>query len=106
MTARDITNELMKARMQEFEHIVRTDLPAMFEEYDLDENVREILTRHADDLKEWMSGILEWHRKCARYTEAELRRLRDEATPQPFSFLPTGLGTSAARIPGVGEEGR
>jgi germacradienol/geosmin synthase len=105
MTARDITNKLMNARMQEFEHIVRTDLPSMFEEYDLDEDVREILTRHADDLKEWMSGILEWHRKCVRYTEAELLRLRDEATPQPFSFLPTGLGTSAAHIPGVGKEG-
>src|SRR3954469_1466861 len=105
MTARDITNKLMNARMQEFQHIVHTDLPAMFEEYDLDEDVREILTRHADDLKEWMSGILEWHRKCVRYTEAELLRLRDEAPPQPFSFLPTGLGTSAAHIPGVGKGG-
>jgi germacradienol/geosmin synthase len=105
MTARDITNELMKARMQEFEHIVGTDLPAMFEDYDLDEEVRQILTRHADDLKEWMSGILEWHRKCVRYTEAELLRLRGEVTPPVFSFLPTGLGTSAARIPGTGEPG-
>jgi germacradienol/geosmin synthase len=103
LTARDITAALMKARMQEFEHIVRTDLPAMFEEYDLDEDVREALTRHADDLKEWMSGILEGHRKCIRYTEAELLRLRGDATA--FSFQPTGLGTSAVRFPGVTEPG-
>jgi germacradienol/geosmin synthase len=97
LTARDITAELMTARMREFEHIVANDLPAMFAELDLDEDVRETLTRHADDLKDWMSGVLEWHRKCVRYTEPELLRLRDEATG--FSFLPTGLGTSAVRVP-------
>jgi germacradienol/geosmin synthase len=60
----------MGARMRQFEHIIAIDLPAMFDECDLDEPVRTILTQHADDLKEWMSGILEWHRRCARYTEA------------------------------------
>lgn len=97
LTARDLVADLMTARMQEFEHIVATDLPAMFEDFDLDESVRRVLSRHADDLKEWMSGILEWHRRCVRYTEAELRRSR--GLPAPFSFLPTGPGTSAVRPP-------
>ena len=97
--ARDIVADLMKARMQEFEHIIATDMPAMFEEHDLDEEVRTILTQHADDLKEWLSGILEWHRECVRYTEPELLRLRGETAAPSFSFLPSGLGTSAARIP-------
>jgi germacradienol/geosmin synthase len=101
LTARDITAELMTARMREFEHIVANDLPAMFAEFDLDEEVRASLTRHADDLKDWMSGILEWHRGCVRYTEPELLRLRDQATG--FSFLPTGLGTSAVRLPDLRE---
>jgi germacradienol/geosmin synthase len=101
LAARDITAELMTARMREFEHIVANDLPAMFAELDLDEGVRATLTRHADDLKDWMAGILEWHRGCARYTEPELLRLRDEA--MGFSFLPTGLGTSAVRIPALRE---
>jgi germacradienol/geosmin synthase len=96
LTARDITAELMAARMRQFQHIVENDLPAMFEEFDLDEEIRGLLTRHADDLKEWMSGILEWHRRCVRYTEPELRRLRGEATT--FSFLPSGLGTSAVHL--------
>ncbi|MDN3354510.1 germacradienol/geosmin synthase [Actinomadura sp. DC4] len=103
LTARDITARLMTARMEEFEHLVESDLPAMLA--DQDDDVREALTRHADDLKEWMSGILEWHRRCVRYTEAELLRLRGEVPRPVFSFLPTGLGTSAARIPGIGEPG-
>ncbi|WP_326821236.1 family 2 encapsulin nanocompartment cargo protein terpene cyclase [Streptosporangium sp. NBC_01756] len=100
--ARDIVADLMAARMRQFEHIVANDLPALFEDFALDGPVREILTRHADDLKEWMSGILEWHRRCARYTEAELRRSRPPA-PAGFSFLPTGLGTSAARVAAPGD---
>lgn len=100
LTARDLTAELMKARMEEFEHIIAKDMPTLFDEHDLDEEARTVLTQHADDLKEWMSGILEWHRKCVRYTEPELLRIRDETgTPPGFSFLPSGLGTSAAHIP-------
>ncbi|GAA0412516.1 terpene synthase family protein [Microbispora corallina] len=93
-TARDIVADLMAARMRQFEHIVATGLPAMFDDLGLDEPVRRILTRHAEGLKSWMSGILEWHRRCARYTEAELRRRRAPG----FSPLPVGLGTSAARV--------
>ncbi|OZM73295.1 Geosmin synthase [Amycolatopsis antarctica] len=98
LTARDIVARLMRARMEEFEHIVAHDLPAMFEELGLEDSVRQVLTRHAEDLKEWMSGILEWHRKCVRYTDAELRRGRTVEVPRELSFLPTGLGTSAARL--------
>jgi len=54
-------------------------------------------TRHAHGLRDWMAGILEWHRHCARYTERELLRLRDGTTRSPF--LPTGLGTAAVRLP-------
>jgi germacradienol/geosmin synthase len=99
LRARDIVADLMKARMEEFEHIIAKDMPTMFDEHDLDEEVRTILTQHADDLKEWMSGILEWHRNCVRYTEPELLRLRDEPVTTAFSLLPSGLGTSAARLP-------
>jgi germacradienol/geosmin synthase len=101
LKARDIAAGLMRARMEQFEHIVATDMPAMFEEHDLGDEVRAILTRHADGLKDWLSGILEWHRKCVRYTEPELLRLRNAAMPVPegFPFLPSGLGTSAVRVP-------
>jgi germacradienol/geosmin synthase len=94
LRARDVVADLMVERMRQFEHIIANDLPALFDDFALDEGAREILTRHADDLKEWMSGILEWHRTCVRYGEAELRRDRQPGTP----FLPTGLGTSAVRF--------
>jgi germacradienol/geosmin synthase len=93
--ARDIVADLMKARMQQFELILANDLPALFDEFDLDADTRATLTRYADNYKDWMAGILEWHRKCARYTEAELRRNQFPDN----SFLPSGLGTSAAWIP-------
>ncbi|MFD0890221.1 germacradienol/geosmin synthase, partial [Streptosporangium algeriense] len=99
LTARNVVADLMTARMRQFEHIVTEDLPAMFEEFELGDEVRGVLTRHADGLKDWMSGILEWHRRCARYTEAELRRHHHGSVPAATlsRLLPSGPGTSALR---------
>jgi germacradienol/geosmin synthase len=97
--ARDVVAALMEARMRQFEHIIAHDLPVMFGDLALDETARAALIRHADQLKDWMSGILEWHRRCARYTEAELQRSRIPARPAGLPFLPTGLGTAAVRVP-------
>ncbi|GAB3474859.1 family 2 encapsulin nanocompartment cargo protein terpene cyclase [Amycolatopsis cihanbeyliensis] len=98
LRARDIVADLMAARMHQFEHIIANELPTLFEEFQLEGEAREIVQRHAEELKEWMSGILEWHRKCVRYTEPELKRNRFPGAPPEFTFLPTGLGTSAARV--------
>ncbi|MEC3981789.1 terpene synthase family protein [Amycolatopsis sp. H20-H5] len=109
--AAELVAKLMASRMREFEQIVETDLPAMCDDLGLDDEVRAILTGQADELKEWMSGILEWHRKCVRYTEPELNRLRGDALAQSpeaaapstgFRFLPSGLGTSAVRLASSG----
>lgn len=109
--ARDIVGDLMSARMRQFEKAVTTELPLLFEEYALDETARTVLTAHADGLKDWMAGILEWHRRCVRYTDAELRRRRtlpdgSDTSELPHAELPvgqrlsrpTGLGTSAALL--------
>ncbi len=96
--ARHIVADLMAARMKQFEHLVANELPVLFAEFDLDEPTRKVLTGHADGLKDWMSGILEWHRRCARYVDAELRRLHRPCPPEDFRIVPTGLGTSAARV--------
>lgn len=104
LRARDIVADLMAARMRQFEHVVANELPALFDEFDLDDAAREALNRQVDELKDWMSGILEWHRECVRYTEPELQRTRRENTQRSFSFLPTGLGTSAARLARSGGE--
>ncbi|GII76783.1 terpene synthase [Sphaerisporangium rufum] len=94
--ARDVVADLMAARIEQFGHILANDLPALCD--GLDEPVRRALFQHADRLKDWMSGILEWHRRCARYTEAELRRVYTPRRLADFPFPPAGLGTSAARL--------
>ncbi|WP_119730846.1 terpene synthase family protein [Thermomonospora amylolytica] len=93
--ARDIVADLMTERVHQFERIIAHDLPRLFEEHDLDAPARRLLSRHAEDLKDWMSGILEWHRTCVRYGEPELKR---HHTPSP-PFTPAGPGTSAFRPP-------
>ncbi|TDD10175.1 germacradienol/geosmin synthase [Saccharopolyspora terrae] len=114
-TARDIVADLMSARMRQFEHIVAHELPVLFDELSLESSARQVLTRHAEELKDWMSGILEWHRRCVRYTEAELRRTQADGAVHPFASGgaresavrhrlsgPTGIGTAAARITPAG----
>jgi germacradienol/geosmin synthase len=99
LRARDVVAALMEARMRQFEHIIATGLAALSADFDLDATARDRLHQYIDGLKDWMSGILEWHRRCARYTEPELRRLRAAAVASAESpFAVTGRGTSAARV--------
>jgi germacradienol/geosmin synthase len=115
LQARDVVNKLMTERMTQFEHIVEVELPAMFDDYGLDEQACDQLTTYAEELKDWMSGVMEWHVKCARYMEETLRRDRDGSgggsgleisgltsaptvRPAGYPWLPTGLGTSAVRF--------
>ncbi|MFI5931546.1 germacradienol/geosmin synthase [Actinoplanes sp. NPDC051494] len=91
--ARAVVADLMEGRMRQFERIVAIEMPAMFEHLGLDEPVRRQLTRYAGELTYWMSGILRWHDTCDRYKDADLRRRFHR-----FSQIPTGRGTSAARI--------
>ncbi|MEB3370133.1 family 2 encapsulin nanocompartment cargo protein terpene cyclase [Saccharopolyspora mangrovi] len=109
ITARDIVADLMGERIRQFDRLVTDELPVLFEEFALDEAASSALARQCAELKDWMSGILEWHRKCVRYTETELRRNRSAITPGSAAGRnlpvrrrlsgPTGLGTSAARLP-------
>ena len=92
--AAEIAVRLMNERMHQFEHLAAEGLPALFAEYALDEPACAALNRQAALLKDWMSGVLEWHRKARRYTDSELRGVHSG-----FTLYPTGLGTAAARFP-------
>ncbi len=102
LAARDVVVDLMTSRMEQFEHLVETGLPALFEDPAVDDVAREALTAHVEGLRSWMSGILEWHRRCARYTEAELRRHRQDTLTGRLLTGPSGLGTSALRLAAAG----
>jgi germacradienol/geosmin synthase len=90
-----VVNDLMTARMRQFEHIVATELPALFDDFRLDTRAREKLRGYVEKLQQWMCGVLKWHVAVDRYKEFELRN-----TPNPRRLFggPTGLGTSAACI--------
>ncbi|WP_245930368.1 terpene synthase family protein [Allonocardiopsis opalescens] len=92
--AADVVADLMAARMRQFEHILANGLPDLFEDLDLDPAARGALSRHADELKDWMSGILQWHRAVSRYTEPEQR---DRAR----TFLVPAIPTVPWRQPGT-----
>jgi germacradienol/geosmin synthase len=92
----EIVNNLMTARAQQFQHIVATELPALFDDFNLDQSTRKKLLGYVEKLENWMCGIVRWHKTVDRYKEFELR---NSASPVVRLLSgPTGLGTSAARI--------
>ncbi|KAA2251405.1 germacradienol/geosmin synthase [Solihabitans fulvus] len=94
-----VVNDLMTARMRQFERVVATELPALYEHFGLDRRARAAIDGYAGELRDWMAGILHWHAECDRYTESGLRRRYRPSVEQAATRgLPTGLGTSAARV--------
>ncbi len=91
----EVVNDLMTARMRQFERIVATEVPALIQDYRLDSKAEEKLHRYIEKLQQWMAGVLKWHQTVDRYKEFELIN----SSKPKWSFKgPTGLGTSAARI--------
>ncbi|WP_091451634.1 family 2 encapsulin nanocompartment cargo protein terpene cyclase [Actinokineospora iranica] len=103
--AMKIVGDLMEGRMRQFEHAVAVELPAMFDDFDLDTDARTTLIGYAEELQNWMSGILVWHQDCLRYDEPHLRKHFADSpgaagsppTPQRLRG-PSGLGTASTRI--------
>ncbi|WP_188296523.1 terpene synthase family protein [Streptomyces sp. CBMA156] len=87
-------NDLLTARMKEFEHLTDSELPALYDELELGEQERAGMADYVRQLQEWLAGFHAWHLRTGRYTDFPVR------TTLPARLLPspTGLGTSAARI--------
>jgi germacradienol/geosmin synthase len=92
-TAARVVASLMAERMKQFEQLVAVGLPALFEQYGLNDAARATLRRQAALLRDYMAGVLAWHRATVRYGDSELR-----ARHLGFTSAPTGLGTAAARL--------
>jgi germacradienol/geosmin synthase len=91
----EIINNLMTARLKQFEHIAKMELPILFETFALDTKAREQLLAHVHELERLMSASLQWHIKVNRYKEVDLRRIT--RTKPPTTTRP-GLGISATHI--------
>jgi germacradienol/geosmin synthase len=92
----DIVNELATDRIKQFEQIVATELPILFEHFNLDRQIREKILDYIESIQFMMYGNLQWHLTVDRYKEFELQNER--ARSKRFIGIPTGLGTSAAQI--------
>jgi hypothetical protein len=92
----NVVTDLMTSRARQFEHVVSTELPALLYDFDLGADARNTLIGYAQELRDWLSGILTWHEGCHRYEESELGY--HPATGTLAFGGTTGLGTSAARV--------
>ena len=84
-------------------HRRRASCRSLADAFELDDEDRETLAGWVTMLQDWMAGILDWHRLSRRYDEQTLRRPplahAAGAVAGAFAQGPTGLGTSAARLP-------
>ncbi|GAB3460119.1 terpene synthase family protein [Actinophytocola sediminis] len=86
-----LVNDLMTGRAKQFEHLT-AQLPTLADELGLDDDGKAALAAYVQNLRDWMAGIHNWHRGCHRYADADLRHDLVRVG------VPTGIGTSAARL--------
>jgi germacradienol/geosmin synthase len=107
-----VVNDLMTARIRQFQHVVAAELPVLVKEFELDARSRAALDRYVDQLRDSIAGILHWHHRTRRYRESDLLS-RYAPTPRAistgrlfaggaFGCGLSGLGTAAARVAAVG----
>ncbi|MEU9559299.1 germacradienol/geosmin synthase Cyc2 [Streptomyces fumanus] len=87
-TALPVVHDLMTQRMRQFEHVVERELPVVYEDFDLSEEAREIMRDYVADLRNWMAGILNWHRHVPRYRAEYLARRAHLFLPDRIPSVP------------------
>ncbi|GGZ26616.1 germacradienol/geosmin synthase Cyc2 [Streptomyces poonensis] len=84
-----VVHDLMTQRMRQFQHVTQHELPVLCADFGLSPQARSVLDGYVDQLRNWMAGILNWHREVRRYRPEHLARrthgfLPDRA-PAPLS---------------------
>lgn len=90
-----ICHALTTQRTQEFEHVVATQLPLLYDDWELGAEARAGLDAYVGELRDWLAGILNWHRGVRRYRPQDLHPLPDALST---GVLSAGFGMAAARI--------
>ncbi|WP_406348606.1 germacradienol/geosmin synthase [Streptomyces sp. NBC_00144] len=93
--AAEAVNDLLTARLHQFENTFFTELGPLFAEFGVDpKGVADTLT-YVKGLQDWQSGGHEWHLRSSRYMN-DGGVVAESAPGLPLA--PRGLGTSAADI--------
>ena len=99
-----VVGDLLNSRLREFQKVTATDLPVLFDDFALPDEVRQTLLAYVEELHHWMSGILNWHEGCRRYRPEDLERHRTPVGAQVplgtagLGIGPNRLGTAALRL--------
>ncbi|ULR54178.1 germacradienol/geosmin synthase Cyc2 [Streptomyces deccanensis] len=94
-TALGVIHDLMTQRMRQFEHVVAHELPVVYDDFALSREARTIMDGYVDDLRNWLAGILNWHRNVDRYKPEFLARRAHGFVPDRppvLSFAPAHAG--------------
>ncbi|HZF92948.1 germacradienol/geosmin synthase Cyc2 [Streptomyces sp.] len=91
--ALDIVGDLLNQRMEQFEHVLATEIPVVCEDFSLSDEERAGLDAYVTALQNWMAGILNWHRSVNRYKSEWLASrahafLPDRAPATPVPAIP------------------
>ncbi|MFD4247715.1 hypothetical protein ACFWP3_39965 [Streptomyces sp. NPDC058525] len=98
-TALRIVNDLMTARMKQFQHVVAHELPVMYADYGLDAAARAALERSSVELTRWMAAIHVWHVATKRYREEDLERHHAHRRAAAAGAIGAGPPGRARRLP-------
>jgi germacradienol/geosmin synthase len=91
----EATNDMLTARIRQFEHIADVEIPEMCEADHLTTEEHATVFGLVDNLRDWLPGWLEWHRRAARYLGDGTVAVDRPITRRPAG--PTGFGTATAR---------
>jgi germacradienol/geosmin synthase len=89
-----IVEDLMRLRLEQFQRAAEVELPVAYEDYALDDADRAALDGRAGQLRDWLAGVLHWHRHTRRYREEDLLRHNPLARPRPAA-VPAQVSASA-----------
>ncbi|MEW2115438.1 germacradienol/geosmin synthase Cyc2 [Streptomyces sp. NPDC005474] len=89
-TALGIIHDLMTQRMQQFEHVAAHEFPVLYEDFKLTDEARATMDGYVDELRNWLSGILNWHQQVPRYKSDHLESRSHGFLPDRGSALMLG----------------
>ncbi|WP_024804984.1 polyprenyl synthetase family protein [Nocardia sp. BMG51109] len=92
----DTTADLVRSRLDRFEHVAGVEVPTMLEEYGLSPADSADVLEYIDVLRDSVPGWHAWFERTARYSRGAVPAHDDPATTRRLAG-PTGLGTSTAR---------